>query len=121
MAPVREITSIMSQRAVKGTAEENEKAKKEGKRLFDRIPVGTKIRPVNEDDFKIALKKVKRTGQAAHDFRRSESSSGNLGHNDAMNDMARAMQMMNTLLSASNNNGTDSSAESKDDEIPSLN
>lgn len=121
MAPVREITSAMSQRAVKEKLEGNEKEKQGGKKLLNRIPVGTKMRPVNEDDFKNALKKVKRTGQAAHDFRRSESSSGNLGHNDTMNDMARAMQMMNTLLSSSNN-GTDNNAESKDDnDIPNLN
>jgi len=118
MAPVREITSIMSQRAVKESAEDNNNAK--GKKLLNRIPVGTKIRPVNEDDFRNALKKVKRTGQVAHDFRRSESSAGNLSQGDSMNDMARAMQMMNALLSASNN-GNGNNAESKDDdEIPSL-
>ena len=94
MEPIRELTRESSRLAVmelneekvsddegglKGlSVQERNKRKKMTKRRRNRKmksigpPVGQDVRPVNEKDFAVALKKVKRTGEAARNFLRSE-------------------------------------------------
>eukprot|EP00561_Arcocellulus_cornucervis_P013565 CAMPEP_0185799898 /NCGR_PEP_ID=MMETSP1322-20130828/578_1 /TAXON_ID=265543 /ORGANISM="Minutocellus polymorphus, Strain RCC2270" /LENGTH=532 /DNA_ID=CAMNT_0028495503 /DNA_START=38 /DNA_END=1633 /DNA_ORIENTATION=- len=78
-------------------------------------PRGTKVRPVDEKDLAAALKKVKRTGESARNFLRKESSlgipasssGGNGGGNTGidMDELARGVQMLQTLMGAQQNSG----------------
>ena len=78
-------------------------------------PRGTKVRPVDEKDLAAALKKVKRTGESARNFLRRESSlgipasssGGNGGGNTGidMDELARGVQMLQTLMGAQQNSG----------------
>ena len=70
--PVRELTSGASQKAV-GCLNEKSKRSKELKRTSSGFPPrGTKARPVNVNDFDLALQKVKKTGDAARQFHKKE-------------------------------------------------
>ena len=74
-------------------------------------PRGVKVRPVTERDLAAALKKVKRTGEAARSFRRNEAAvggasvgreaadgpGGGLGGLDAQ-EIARGVQMLQALM-----------------------
>ena len=73
-------------------------------------PRGTKVRPVDEKDLAVALKKVKRTGESARSFLRRESSLGigaqNGGKGSGVNtppgidmeELARGVQMLHSLM-----------------------
>ncbi|KAL9180947.1 hypothetical protein ACHAXT_009752 [Thalassiosira profunda] len=69
--PVREMTTRASQRAVGiGDGNSNGKALR---RTSSGFPArGSKARPVNEDDFLLALQKVGRTGDSARQFHKKE-------------------------------------------------
>jgi SpoVK/Ycf46/Vps4 family AAA+-type ATPase len=72
--PVRELTSGASQMAV-GAADNNKSKPKKGhlKRTSSGFPArGTKARPVNANDFDLALQKVKKTGDSARQFHKKE-------------------------------------------------
>lgn len=131
MAPVHEVTKIISKRAVMGLNEsKSSKVKGDKKSLsapqagqkknkLDEIPEGMKIRPLNEMDFTNALKKVKRTGEAARDFlRRENSSADSVERNRARGntDLSQAMQLMNYMMAASNNGEN----KNEEEDVPSL-
>ena len=129
MAPVHEVTKIISQEAVMGSKKSSkvEGGKKSSvapqtgqkKNKTDKLPEGMKIRPLNEMDFVNALKKVQRTGEAARNFlRRENSSADSMGRNSPRGniDLAQAMQLVNYMMNASNNNEN----KSEEEDIPSL-
>lgn len=120
MAPVREVTKVISKRAVSGL--NNRDADKTS---IDKLPIGMKARPVDENDFIEALTKVKRTGEAARNFlKRENSSSSDSVRSDRSNnnDIAQAIRMINTMMAAATNNSLESkSNDEDDDEVPSLN
>ena len=131
MVPVREITREISQRAVLGNQQQKKKSndnKKSSSSLSSSLLSSkkTKIRPVNENDFKEALKKVKRTGEAAQSFLRRENSTSSSSSSPSPNvnnvnvNLAQAMQMMNLMLSASQQEQGQNNDE-KEDDIPSIN
>ncbi len=127
IVPVREVTREISRNAVLGRQNEKDSKKSSNykKKLSSQDKVKkagiTKIRPVNESDFKEAMKKVKRTGEAAQSFLQRENCSvnppGSNGMGNGTVNLAQAMQMMNLMLSAANQ----SSKVDEEDEIPSIN
>lgn len=147
MVPVREITQAISKRAVMGTNQlDADEQSLENDRVTNKygtdsttagrndnpfdVPVGTKIRPLNEDDFKEALRKVKRTGEAARNYLKRESSSSdsvlNSRSSRSNNDIAQAMQLMQYIMAASKSDGNkiDEDEDEEDDDgsdVPSLN
>jgi len=99
-------------------------------------PRGTKVRPVDEKDLAAALKKVKRTGESARNFLRRESSlgipasssGGNGGGNTGidMDELARGVQMLQTLMGAQQNSGGEEGSPFGEDQqetggIPNIN
>jgi len=71
--PVRELTTGASRRAVgygKGSGNNDTPILKRTSSGFP--PRGTKARPVNENDFLLAIQKVKRTGESARQFHTKE-------------------------------------------------
>ena len=99
-------------------------------------PRGTKVRPVDEKDLAAALKKVKRTGESARNFLRRESSlgipasssGGNGGGNTGidMDELARGVQMLQTLMGAQQNSGSEEGSPFGEDQeetgdIPNIN
>ena len=99
-------------------------------------PRGTKVRPVDEKDLAAALKKVKRTGESARNFLRKESSlgipasssGGNGGGNTGidMDELARGVQMLQTLMGAQQNSGVEEGSPFGEDQqetggIPNIN
>ena len=85
-----------------------------GEKAVNKIPTGMKIRPVNENDFKEALNKVKRTGEVATNFKSRDNSSNS---NNSFNEIARAMQIMNSMMSAPPN---EENKSEEDDDIPTM-
>lgn len=70
--PVRELTSGASQMAV-GAASKKSKPIGQLKRTSSGFPArGIKARPVNANDFDLALQKVKKTGDSARQFHKKE-------------------------------------------------
>ena len=67
--PVRELTSGASQKAV---GVDSKQANKLNRTSSGFPPRGTKARPVNVNDFELALQKVKKTGDAARQFHKKE-------------------------------------------------
>jgi len=70
--PVREMTSGASRKAVgwDGDGKSNNPMLK--RTLSGFPPRGTKARPVNKNDFMLAVQKVKKTGESARDFHKKE-------------------------------------------------
>ncbi|KAL7426878.1 hypothetical protein ACHAXM_000629 [Skeletonema potamos] len=70
--PVREMTSGVSRKAVgwDGDCKSNNPLLKRTSSGFP--PRGTKARPVNKNDFILAVQKVKKTGESARDFHKKE-------------------------------------------------
>jgi len=70
-------------------------------------------------DFAAALKKVKRTGETAQNFRLSDG--GNTGSvaGQGLNDLAEQMKMLQTLLTGTNNTKEDRNCV-EDDDIPNI-
>jgi hypothetical protein len=130
MAPIREVTKEASRQAVMGMQSRNDnvqginKPKLKRKKSDFGPPPGVKVRPVSAADFKEALEKVKRTGETARDFRRSEENISNDGSAKqmgiSMNDLSKAMQIFQMIMSGNGNNFPPQSAENMDD-IPFLN
>ncbi len=108
-------------------------------------PRGTRARPVNEGDFILALRKVKRTGESAREFRareilrgredgaataadmsRATNGGGDVGGigNIASVDMQRLMAMIAAAMSSSSSmkmtNRTDAHGEADDDSPPEM-
>ena len=99
-------------------------------------PRGTKVRPIDEKDLAAALKKVKRTGESARNFLRRESSlgipasssGGNGGGNTGidMDELARGVQMLQTLMGAQRNSGSEEGSPFGEDQqetgdVPNIN
>uniref|UniRef100_A0A7S4JN38 AAA+ ATPase domain-containing protein n=1 Tax=Odontella aurita TaxID=265563 RepID=A0A7S4JN38_9STRA len=82
--------------------------KKRSRKMSVGPPKGTKVRPLDEKDFASALRKVKRTGQAARSFLRRESSMGvpstrapPQSHQSIdMNEVARGVQMLQMMMAS---------------------
>ena len=71
--PVREMTTGASKRAVGCAVKHNKSAASAPRRTASGFPPrGTKARPVNENDFLLALQKVKKTGESAREFHKKE-------------------------------------------------
>mmetsp|Transcript_22328 Transcript_22328/g.36528 ORF Transcript_22328/g.36528 Transcript_22328/m.36528 type:complete len:621 (+) Transcript_22328:91-1953(+) len=73
--PVREMTSGASRKAVgwDGDGKPNNSNNSMLKRTSSGFPPrGTKARPVNKNDFILAVQKVKKTGESARDFHKKE-------------------------------------------------
>lgn len=72
--PVREMTSGVSRRAVGGCIDGDDKSNHMLKRRSSTgfPPRGAKARPVNKNDFILAVQKVKKTGESARDFHKKE-------------------------------------------------
>eukprot|EP00580_Thalassiosira_gravida_P009848 CAMPEP_0201645038 /NCGR_PEP_ID=MMETSP0493-20130528/31282_1 /ASSEMBLY_ACC=CAM_ASM_000838 /TAXON_ID=420259 /ORGANISM="Thalassiosira gravida, Strain GMp14c1" /LENGTH=339 /DNA_ID=CAMNT_0048119873 /DNA_START=15 /DNA_END=1034 /DNA_ORIENTATION=+ len=78
--PVRELTTGASRRAAgcvvggsDGAATSPSSSSSSSKRTSTSFPPrGTKARPVNENDFLLAIHKVKRTGESAREFHKKE-------------------------------------------------
>ena len=71
--PVRELTTGASQTAVGMNGNGSTKQSKQLKRTSSGFPPrGTKARPVNPNDFDLALQKVKKTGDSARQFHKKE-------------------------------------------------
>ena len=75
-------------------------------------PRGTKARPVNENDFLIAIRKVKRTGESARQFQtkefvrgREERASMAADVNRAMNGISRNNKHVTTTTTTNESNG----------------
>ena len=117
MVPVREITKEMSKRAV-GVLNKSKtnNGQLSGKEIL-------KIRSVNEKDFMEALKKVKRTGEAARNFlQRENSSTDSISSATKKSDLTQAMQIMNYMMAASKHNEKEEDDDDDDDDdVPSLN
>ena len=138
MVPVREITREISRNAVSGQQNHEDSKKKTISKQTVSSPIEqvkkidtgkTKIRPVNENDFKEALKKVKRTGEAAQSFLQRENSSGNITRSNRGNgyvNLMQALQLMN-MMTQQNNDGDEKKDEVEkevdddESEIPSIN
>lgn len=135
MAPIREITKEASRQAVMGmhqanngnTTNDNNKQKVVRKRSDFGPAPGVKVRSVCPADFKAALEKVKRTGETARDFRKSEENIRSSDSNSAkqmgidMNDLARAMQIFQMIMSGNVKNLPPQAADNMDDDVPFLN
>ena len=67
--PVRQLTTGASQKAVGVKSKHNKKLKRTSSGF---PPRGTKARPVNVNDFDLALRKVKKTGDSAQQFHKQE-------------------------------------------------
>jgi len=78
----------------------NSKEQPQDKVMVVGPPKGTKIRAVDCKDFAAALKKVKRTGEAAYGFQRKESGLSNSGHDDDENDDDVSSHPMGQSISA---------------------
>ena len=99
-------------------------------------PRGTKVRPIDEKDLAAALKKVKRTGESARNFLRRESSLGipasSTGGNGGgitgidMDELARGVQMLQTLMGAQRKSGSEEGSPFGEDQqetgdVPNIN
>ena len=116
MAPVREVTQAISRQAVMETNNES-------KHVHKKLPRGLKVRPLNENDFTEALKKVRRTGEAAQSFlKRDKSSSSGDRSSQRNNELVQAMQMMNMIINTSRSNFDDKNDDGgeEEDDVPSL-
>uniref|UniRef100_A0A7S2UF48 AAA+ ATPase domain-containing protein n=1 Tax=Attheya septentrionalis TaxID=420275 RepID=A0A7S2UF48_9STRA len=111
MEPIRQVTMLSSRRAVgMGGAASDEDSTMEfhktGASIVGPEP-GVPMRPVEQDDFVMALQKVKRTGETARAFLRKENSfvDGNSGVGAANSDssLAHSMQLLQALLRGSIN------------------
>ena len=84
-------------------------------------PVGQNVRPVDENDFAAALKKVKRTGEAARNFLRSEKKTQamDFGESELLkvdpNQLSHILRMFETSLRKQEE------GINMDNEIPNLN
>lgn len=117
MVPVREVTRSISQKAVLGKQKgQDSKSKSQAGIKKEKM----KIRPVSESDFKEAMTKVKRTGEAAQSFRQRESRSMESAGGNSVN-LAQAMQMMNLMLSSAQNNADSHEDEDDEEKVPSIN
>lgn len=82
------------------------RGKKRSRKATVGPPKGTKVRPVDEKDLAAALRKVKRTGQAARSFLRRESSMGVPStrvppHPSIdMKELAQGVQMLQMMMAA---------------------
>jgi ATPase family AAA domain-containing protein 1 len=119
MVPIREVTREASKQAVMGM--KKGKKQKGGKKTFGPPP-GTKIRPVSKEDFKEALEKVKKTGEAARVFRQQDvnpttGKAQSMGVD--MAELVNGMHMLQMLMSGKTN--VSSEKEEANDEVPILN
>jgi len=138
MQPIREMTRESSMEAVmkmvENEKEENtfttkgdnkgselDKMKNSGhskrKRIVFGPPRGQKVRPINEKDFAEALKKVKRTGAAAQDFRKTDNQSSNVLDGLSRKDLEEQMKMLRAVMGFSDPNISQNSSE-MDDDVP---
>jgi SpoVK/Ycf46/Vps4 family AAA+-type ATPase len=132
MAPIREITKEASRQAVMGMQDSSDNTSGKKKKLvrkrsdFGPAP-GVKVRPVCPADFKAALEKVKRTGETARDFRKSDENINSSDNSNAkqmgidMNDLARAMQIFQMIMTGKMKNPPPQAADNLDEDIPFLN
>lgn len=104
--PVREMTSGASRKAVGWDGGGNKKKKQQQvnnpmlKRTSSGFPPrGTKARPVNKNDFILAVQKVKKTGESARDFHKKEFLRGR------DEKMAMAADIRNTPVGGSGGGG----------------
>jgi SpoVK/Ycf46/Vps4 family AAA+-type ATPase len=119
MVPIREVTKEASRQAVMGM--KKGKKQKSGKKAYGPPP-GTKIRPVSKEDFKEALEKVKKTGEAARVFRQQDinptkGKAQSMGID--MAELVNGMHMLQMLMSGKTNGTTEK--EEHHDEVPVLN
>lgn len=144
MEPIREMTRKSSQKAVMAMEAKDEehsptttalksdlslkqrnkisKMQKQGKLKKKKVfgpPRGHKVRAVDEKDFAEALKKVKRTGETAHTFRRSESEALNSVDGSGLHGLAEQMKMLQTLISGTNSIGEDRNS-TEDSDVPNI-
>jgi SpoVK/Ycf46/Vps4 family AAA+-type ATPase len=137
--PVRELTSGASQMAV-GCLNNNSKQRKSLKRTSSGFPPrGTKARPVNVNDFDLALQKVKKTGDSARQFHKKEFIRGREDRMamaeeikkmngkspvppqvDINQLMAAAMAAMNSVQNTSDVRNGEQNGEDSDDEPPEM-
>lgn len=119
MVPIREITREASRQAVMTGKSASHKKKK----TSFGPPPGVKIRPVNTADFKEALEKVKKTGEAARLFRQQDVNPTMNNNAQTMGidmaELASGMQMLQMLMAGNMNvNSTENDASN---EIPIIN
>lgn len=108
MEPIREIMKNASKDAVNNTKQEaspqpleNNLQENKGTQLGP--PKGMKIRPISERDFLNALERVRKTGDAAKEFRKKESMSSEASDSGTrmnVQDLARGMQALNHIFSS---------------------
>ena len=134
MNPIREITKEASRQAVMGMKEEKDSNGDGNKRRLKRKksdygpPPGSKIRPVDAKDFKDALQKVKKSGEAASSFRNSVDDTRSLngaapkgaGGID-MNELAQGMEMLKMMMSNGSGGNNNPKRTGDMDDIPNLN
>ena len=142
MEPIREMTRKSSQKAVtameedsatkempvlnlnKSSKHRNEISKMEEQQKFKKKnifgpPRGYKVRPVDEKDFAEALKKVKRTGETAQNFRMNDVDHADSVDGRSLHDLAEQMKMLQTLISGASS-VKENKNSTKDDDIPNI-
>jgi len=127
--PVRELTTGASRRAVGcgGIGDNGNKSTPVLKRTSSGFPPrGAKARPVNENDFLLAIQKVKRTGESARQFHtkeflrgREEKASMAADISRATNSSGRKARMNKGEGGADSSNERDHGSK-KNDQIPNL-
>lgn len=106
MEPIREMTREISKNAVNDTHSGTKNSRRRRRKKMIGPKKGQKIRPLNERDFAEALKKVKRTGEAAQSFQQKDrqqygaGSSGGGNNTEKGGGMVDLMQLLQMMMDA---------------------